>query len=326
MHMHEQDINKERLELALEAAGLDLWENDLISGEVPRKATKIFAELGYSAQESAAYVDDMFRIVHQDDIPHLKKALENHVSGVTQQYRCEFRIRSKAGTWIWYANYGKIMDRDGRNPGKRFIGVSFNIDDRKRRESELEAINCKLTEQNALLEKMNILLQSLASSDPLTGIANRRKLLEIGEREFKRARRLGHPLSLLVLDIDRFKQVNDTWGHPTGDHVIRTIAETCVKNVRDSLDLAARMGGEEFAILLPQTDHAHACELAARLCCATAALPIAAGADTFFCTVSIGVTSLSDACISFEQLLIKADKALYQAKDAGRNCVRSHGW
>lgn len=138
--MDERDTNKERLELALEAAGLDLWENDLVSGEVTRKATKIFAELGYSAEEALSYVDNLFAIVHPDDVPWVKAAIADHAKGVTAQYRCEFRIRAKSGEWVWYANYGKIMDRQGTRPGRRFIGVTFNIDDRKRSEERFRAI------------------------------------------------------------------------------------------------------------------------------------------------------------------------------------------
>lgn len=142
--MSEYDPNKERLELALEAAGLDLWENNLVTGEVPRKVTKIFAELGYSEDESNFYVDDMFTIIHPDDIPQLKAAVNDHLTGVTAQYRSEFRIRAKNGTWVWYANYGKIMDRDGDNRGQRLIGVTFNIDDRKGKEEALAIQEQKL--------------------------------------------------------------------------------------------------------------------------------------------------------------------------------------
>ncbi|HQT25876.1 MAG TPA: diguanylate cyclase, partial [Burkholderiales bacterium] len=130
------EINKERLELALEAAGLDLWENDLVSGKVTRKASKIFSELGYSKNEALAYVDDLFAILHPDDAPLVKAAIADHLNGKTAQYRSEFRVRSKSGEWVWYANYGKIMDLDGR----RFIGVTFNIDDRKRSEERLRSI------------------------------------------------------------------------------------------------------------------------------------------------------------------------------------------
>ena len=165
--MGEPDLNKERLELALEAAGLDLWENDLVTGEVPRKATKTFAELGYSEQETASFIDDLFQIIHPDDVPVVKAAVNNHLTGVTAQYRCEFRIRARNGAWVWYANYGKITDRDGNNPGHRFIGVTFNIDDRKRKEEELELINRKLTEQNALLRRSE---ESLRESQLIAGL------------------------------------------------------------------------------------------------------------------------------------------------------------
>ncbi len=321
--MDEQDIYKERLELALEAAGLDLWENDLVTGDVPCKVTKIFTELGYSAEETSWYVDDLFSIIHPDDIPMLKTAISEHLTGVTKQYRCEFRIRAKSGAWVWYANYGKIMDRDGVNEGRRFIGVTFNIDDRKCKEDELAQVNRKLIEQNAMLESLNATLQSLATSDPLTGVANRRKLMEVGASEVQRALRFGDPLSLLIVDIDLFKLVNDTWGHMTGDLVICAIAEACVQYVRSNIDIVGRIGGEEFAIILPQTDGVIASNLAERLCQAVAGLQIAINdATSLNCTISIGIATLSASSTSFKHLLINADKALYQAKDAGRNCVR----
>lgn len=320
--MDESDINRDRLELALEAAGLDLWENNLVTGEVTRKVTKIFNELGYSPHEAVAYVDAIFKIVHPDDIPVIKRAVNDHMTGRSEQYRCEFRIRAKDGRWVWFANYGKIMDRDQAESGQRFIGVTFNIDDRKRRESELAAANRKLLRQNALLEKMNLMLQSLATTDPLTGIANRRQIMEVGVREAQRAVRLGHPLSLLVVDIDLFKQVNDTWGHPTGDRVICAVADACVRCVRRDVDIVGRIGGEEFALILPETGSAIARQLAERLCASVGALPIAASdSHVLSVTASIGIASLSPNCSSFRDLLILADRALYGAKDAGRNCV-----
>lgn len=315
------DGDKERLELALEAGGLDLWENDLISGRITRKVEKIFRELGYSEEEAVSYVEDIFSIVHPDDVPRLKSEVENHLSGRSEQYRCEFRIRAKSGHWLWYANYGKIMDRDATQPGRRFIGVTFNIDDRKRKEAELELINRKLAEQNARLEDMNTMLQSLAASDPLTGIANRRRLLEMGDHELRRSRRFGHEVSLLILDIDHFKRVNDTWGHMTGDRVICAIADTCTQHVRNDIDVVGRIGGEEFAIVLPETDHASSLELAERLRKAIAELTISVENSLLSPTVSVGAATSSQTCAMFRDLLIQADKALYSAKAAGKNCV-----
>ena len=321
--MEEADINKERLALALEAAGLDLWENDLVSGEVVCKVHKIFSELGYAEHEGASCVDEIFKIIHPDDVVTLKQAVEDHLSGKTATYRCEFRIRAKNGDWVWYANYGKVMDRDGKNLGRRFIGVTFNIDDRKRKEDELININRRLSEQNVLLEKMNFMLQSLATSDPLTGIANRRQIMDTGEVEVQRAIRLRHQLALLMVDIDLFKQINDTWGHPMGDQVICAVAEACVHSVRGSVDTVGRIGGEEFALILPEADIGTAKEMAERLRQAIAAQSITLedGAPLHF-TVSIGFAALSPEHFSFKDLLINADKALYSAKASGRNCVQ----
>ncbi len=319
--MDNQYIDQERLELALEAAGLDLWENDLLTGAVTRRSTKVFAELGYTEQEALSYIDDLYKIVHPDDVSVVNAAIACHMAGESAQYRCEFRLRTKNNEWVWYANYGKIMQNDKR----RFVGVTFNIDDRKRKEDEIEEINRKLTEQNALLESMNARLKSLAATDPLTSIANRRKLMEVGEVEFKRARRFSHPLSLLIMDIDHFKQVNDAWGHPTGDRVIQSVADICVHGVRGNVDLVARIGGEEFAVVMPETDYSSAVELAERLRQSVAAhrIPLDQHA-ALTCTISTGVATLTDSCAAFDQLLGDADKSLYRAKKAGRNCVKGN--
>ena len=100
MAMGEADLNKERLELALEAAGLDLWENDLITGNVTRKATKTFEELGFTEDEIVSGVQDIYGLFHPDDIDTVRRAVADHLTGVTPQYRCEFRLRSKSGEWI----------------------------------------------------------------------------------------------------------------------------------------------------------------------------------------------------------------------------------
>lgn len=329
--MAEENVNKERLELALEAAGLDLWENDLVNGDVMHMAKKTLVELGYSAQEVSNDINDIYSIVHPDDVPILKSAVKSHFSGVTAQYRCEFRLRSRSGRWIWYASYGKIMTVGGSDHGKRFIGITFNIDDRKRRENEIEQINCKLAKQNALLESMNASLQLLAVTDSLTGLANRRKLMEVGANECKRAKRFRHPLSLLILDIDFFKRVNDTWGHPIGDRVICAVADVCLNGTRKGIDVVARIGGEEFAIVLPQTNYVSACALAEWLREAIEGKQVSVngGTELIASTVSIGVVTLTDNAASspvsdsalFGLLLKKADKCLYQAKRSGRNCV-----
>lgn len=321
--MSEADRNKERLALALEAAGLDLWENNLLTGEVTRKALKTMLELGYTEAEAAACVDEIFQLFHPDDVATVKAAVDDHLSGRTPQYRCEFRLRAKSGEWVWYANYGKVMDGESSAPGQRFVGVTFNIDDRKRKEHEIEAINRQLAEKNALLETYNRQLELLAATDALTGLANRRRLMELGVNECRRTERFQHALSLLMIDIDFFKTINDAWGHQVGDRVICAVADTCSSRVRLGVDTVARVGGEEFVVLLPETSHASARGLAEslRLAVAQQQVPANDSGDHASFTVSIGVATHDGRGMTFEQLLNQADKALYQAKQAGRNNV-----
>lgn len=324
---------RERLHLALEAAGMDLWENDLISGEVTHRVSRILCDLGYDEQESLAYMDDLFALVHPGDLARVQTAIADHLNGKTRQYRCEFRLRSRDGAWVWYANYGKIMTV-AEPAGRRFIGVTFNIDDRKRREEEISAANYKLAEQNRELDRMNAILQTLATTDALTGLANRRRLFEMGEKECRRAQRQDQPLSLLIVDIDHFKCINDTWGHPAGDRVIRALADLCRSRFRSDIDVVARIGGEEFAILLPATGYSDAWRLAQWLCDSVAEQALPLDTETVVpCSISIGVATLTpergiapdiEAC--FSQLLAEADSAMYRAKAGGRKQIRgAHG-
>ncbi|MDR7305079.1 sensor domain-containing diguanylate cyclase [Rhodoferax saidenbachensis] len=321
--MDEKDLNKERLELALEAAGLDLWENNLLTGEVTRKAMKTFGELGYNDQEVLHNLKHMLEFVHPDDLEMIQTAVHDHLAGRTPEYRCEFRLRSKAGTWIWYANYGRIMDANSTAPGQRFIGVTFNIDNRKRKEDEIAQINRKLAEQNTMLQSMNAALERLASSDALTGLANRRTLMELGAKECLRAARFSHSLSVLMVDLDSFKAVNDNWGHSVGDRVICAVADICRQRVREGVDVVARLGGEEFVVMLPEASLANAHLIAESLRQAVQEQRVdnEDGNPVPF-TISIGVAALGAGGESFEQLLSHADKALYKAKQNGRNQVQ----
>jgi len=163
-------------------------------------------------------------------------------------------------------------------------------------------------------------MRLLAITDALTGIANRRQIMGIGNREFHRARRHGRALSVLILDIDKFKSINDRWGHPTGDRVIQDLARVMVAVVRVQ-DTGARLGGEEFAVVLPETDAAGAWEIAERLRLAVESTDVARAEDgtAVRFTTSIGVATLVPADASFDAMLQRADRALYRAKDGGRN-------
>lgn len=161
-----------------------------------------------------------------------------------------------------------------------------------------------------------------ARTDALTGLYNRRAFDEQLERLLAHADRFGHSVSLILADVDHFKQVNDTWGHESGDTVLKSIARTFNEGVR-AVDICARFGGEEIAVLLPETSLPGAAELADRLRKAVAAQPISAQGNPIRVTISCGVACYPDGVLTKEALFAAADRALYEAKSAGRNCVKS---
>jgi len=442
--MTEEDINKDRLELALEAAGLDLWENDLVTGDVTRRATKTFGELGYTEEESLPFMDDLFKLVHPDDIALVKAAINDHLTGVTPQYRCEFRLLAKSGAWVWYANYGKIMDRNGGNTGRRFIGVTFNIDDRRRKEealiiqeqewrtltenspdtiarydkdcrriyvnpafgamiaggaaallgkkpsefpgglystayeaqveelfvtgenaqfelkwpgkdgkemcshirltperdasgnvisvlgvgrdiTELNSSRAELKQANAQLESLNTQLQSLATRDPLTQLPNRRLMLDRLQQALASIARNGRAGSLLFVDLDHFKTLNDTLGHDIGDMLLRQVTQRLESCIREC-DTVARMGGDEFLVMLldlseQPIEAAAQTESIGEKILAALDQPYHLGSYVHRCTASIGATLLQGHQQAAEEFMKQADIAMYQAKKSGRNSL-----
>lgn len=178
-----------------------------------------------------------------------------------------------------------------------------------------------LNQANIELREANRVLERLASSDCLTELANRRHFFDQAGAEVLRARRYNHPLSLQMLDIDHFKAINDRFGHVAGDRVLRSLADLLRANLRRN-DLAARLGGEEFAVLLPETSIDDAASHAERLRQTVAAHALSFGQEELAITVSIGVAALDVSDPSIESVLMRADGSLYRAKQDGRNCVR----
>ncbi len=427
--MIEHDIDKDRLALALEAAGLDLWENNLVTGEVTRKAIKTYAELGYTEAETASLVDDMFTIVHPSDIATIKTTVSEYLAGATSQYRCEFRLRSKDGAWIWYANYGRSMDCHGQ--GQRFIGVTFNINDRKNKEEllatrELEwrtlvenspntisrydqncrrlyanPAFCAITEggKEALLgktptehpggenaaryeEKIRMVfatgqniefelhwtgknqqefcshirltaeydlngvmttvlavghdiselnsqrqrIHEMALHDSLTQLPNRRFFTERLQHALTTCSHSGQHGALLFIDLDNFKNINDTLGHNIGDLLLQLVGQRLTHCVRAG-DTVARVGGDEFVIIMeglsefPQ-EAAHQVEAFTTKIMASLSQPYQLANNNRLSTPSIGVTMLTHHIKSIDELMKRADIAMYSAKKSGRNTVQ----
>jgi diguanylate cyclase (GGDEF)-like protein len=192
------------------------------------------------------------------------------------------------------------------------------------RSQELEKANASLKERGEQLEFMNEELKRLTTQDPLTGIFNRRYFDEIFEVEWRRAKRSGFLLSLLMVDIDFFKPYNDRYGHQAGDECLRKVAQALSDALHRAGDLVARYGGEEFVVLLPAHDVRSATDMARRLRekVETLAIPTEVSEVSKVLTISLGVaTGLPREGGSPEALLAEADTALYTAKQEGRNRV-----
>lgn len=192
--------------------------------------------------------------------------------------------------------------------------------DSQRKQNEI--LENRVHERTRELEQANQKLQEMSSTDALTGTRNRRYFDQAYAKELKRMQRDGTDLSLLLLDIDHFKRINDTWGHQIGDECLRLVAQTIGQHIRRDSDTLARVGGEEFCILLPNTSAAGAIFLGETIRSAVAALSPEINGQHLSITISIGIASSSQQLpMPPEQLLNLADKALYRAKKLGRNRV-----
>jgi len=163
-------------------------------------------------------------------------------------------------------------------------------------------------------------MESLAVTDSLTGLYNRRYFFEFAENEVQRSKRYGKKLSLVMMDIDHFKRVNDKFGHQTGDLVLKMISDIALRNLR-KVDVMCRFGGEEFVILLPETSGEEAFVAAERICRGIEEARLETEKGQVSVTVSMGVVNLGKEIDSLNDLIREADRAMYKAKDQGRNCV-----
>jgi diguanylate cyclase (GGDEF)-like protein/PAS domain S-box-containing protein len=259
--------------------------------------------LGYAPEEMVGR--EPGGIVHPDDWLLLDATLNAPLKAGQETARGTYRALRKDGRCIWLESSGRRLP-----DGSGYVVVTRDVSERKTFEEQLEAANRRL--------------EDLAAQDPLTGLANRRRFEEMLSVEHRRARRLRCPLAIVLIDADRFKAYNDRYGHPAGDACLQAIARAIDGVLRRPQDLAARLGGEEFIVLLPATDTSGAAHTAHRIRDAVRALAIQhADSDAGIVTVSIGVACTDAEDETDEAALIDAaDQALYGAKRSGRDAVQ----
>ncbi len=208
---------------------------------------------------------------------------------------------------------GRLLTPSGEEKWWRGISKPFPLGNN---EVVFNGVMVDISLQKQMEEKLRL----LATTDPLTGIINRRHFLHKAEEEIARAHRYQKPMSFLMLDLDKFKSVNDTYGHPCGDEVLRRFVTTTQEFLRTT-DVFARFGGEEFAILLPETDIPGAVILAERICVGIENMDVEWRDEALHITVSMGLAQLGPDDKTIHSIVTRADKALYTAKAEGRNRV-----
>lgn len=232
-------------------------------------------------------------------------------------------------TYIFRTSLGEVKAAFKKNHSGHFQKIKLS-----KSTVEFEAVvtafnlmNHKLSETTVSLAQMKKTvaektqdLEQLSRTDPLTQVANRRALYERGNIELARKNRSTHQLSLMMLDCDYFKRVNDEFGHRVGDKLLKHICSICHQEIRD-IDFLARYGGEEFIIVLPDCDLNGGAEIAKRIQTALTNHCLKIDDDEVCITVSIGISTLCNKHQNFEQLINDADKAMYMAKEKGRNRI-----
>lgn len=288
--------NEDRWKLALESTGDGVWDWHIQAG-TEFFSKRLLQMCGYGDADLHSRPEEFDNRTHPDDLEHLELARLDHFEGRTATYQSERRIMCKDGTWKWVLSRGMVISRDADGKPVRMIGTFTDMTNR--RESEA-------------------LIRQQAYFDALTGLPNRRMMRDRLEQEIKKSKRDNHQLALLFIDLDHFKEVNDTLGHDRGDQLLIEAGQRIQSCVRQS-DTVARMGGDEFTVILaelPGSSHLegilqkilHALEAVFQL-----------GAEQVFVSASIGITMYPTDATEIEDLFKNADQALYVAKGAGRN-------
>ncbi|WP_319583411.1 diguanylate cyclase [uncultured Pseudodesulfovibrio sp.] len=294
----EEDLKAiaERLDLATDAAHLGIWEWDLRTDDLLWDH-KMFDLYQIEPRPSKELFDFWRSCIHPDDLAATEQQLARSIETKEPLY-LEFRIVRADGVTRHIRIEG-LVQVDEKGMPTRLIGISMDVTEQRKMEDEL---------------------RTLASTDPLTGASNRRQFMSRLSEEFERCKRYNTSLVLLSLDIDHFKRINDTYGHPAGDDVLKELVALC-RNTLRTTDLFGRVGGEEFQAALTQTRIGAGEKTAERLRRRVEQCEVKTHDQIITFTISIGVTALAPEDESIEALLKRADDALYQAKRSGRNRV-----
>ena len=300
-----------QLQLCMSVAGIMTFTYNLIHDEYEYRGYI----RGIMVPPNIKVTDDMvLSRVHSEDVEAFMEDRQRHLDGETPAYAATLRVADSEDGWRWVRVSGRVTMRDEEGQPLEILGVIQDVSVQKEAEEEREEHRIELAEANRRLE-------ALAKTDVLTGLNNRRYFESDLHRRCAETTRYHTPLTCMMIDIDHFKSINDTFGHDVGDNVLRGIALAIQDQVRN-VDIAARFGGEEFVVLMPQTPLEGALILANRLCERIANTTFETIPDGRQVTISIGVCCAGQKLGIDGQSLVKgADNAMYESKRNGRNQV-----
>jgi len=290
---------REQLDSALVAGRMALFEVDTQTRVV--KLSEHWSQmLGGAAIATVTTMPELMQLTHPDDRPAIRRAYRDALRGTSGGYVVDHRVRDLNGGWLWIESRARVVASNEKGRTLALVGTNCDISARKEHESRL---------------------RHQAYHDPLTGLANRAFLRERLQEMIYRAERNSHTLAVLCLDLDHFKVINDSNGHAAGDQLLRAAAARLSNSVRQG-DVVVRLGGDEFAVLLEGPLHAETIAAIARKILARICSPITVDEHEHVLSTSIGVSCYPTDGHTPDELLTRADLAMYSAKEAGRNDFR----
>ncbi|WP_421192672.1 sensor domain-containing diguanylate cyclase [Aeromonas jandaei] len=320
------DLSESVVHGILEVISDGIWDWNANTGFVYRNPGW-YQMLGYEPHSLGNTVFTWESVIHPDDMAAVMAKFDLCLNGSAHEYRAEYRCRTRDGDYLWIEDCGHIIARNPDGSVARMIGAHRNIHASKLLQEQLERRNHSLeqliAERTAELARLNDELQRkvdenrlLAETDALTGAASRYRLERALQLECERARRFHQPFTVIAMDVDNFKQINDSYGHHSGDQTLINIVALIRRHIRE-IDLLARWGGDEFMVVLPNTRHAEAQLVASKF-------QLLLQRETI---CPHGPATLSFGLAEYEQdeqkesLMVRADRALYQAKLQGKNRI-----
>lgn len=294
--------SEERMKLALSGADEGTWDLDITTGKLNFDAQ--WGEiLGFESENTRPHnINEWAALIHSDDRPRVLKAMQDHVDGWTSEYKAEYRIRSQPGALKWVLGHGRAVHRDAEGRAQRIVGITRDITLKKLAEDKI---------------------WQLAHSDSLTGLPNRALFYDRLSQSIAQAARHNRKFALLFLDLDGFKNINDQFGHDTGDDLLHEVAERLRQNVREE-DTVARLGGDEFIFILNNVSDAGNAALTAQKIIRSLSIPFVIRQNICRIGCSIGISIFPDDSDNMETLVTQSDDAMYRAKQKGRNNYQFH--